>query len=309
MNSKELTESITKSELKKQTPHEIYLNFYGACTRIRVKSLADIEQLRFFYGYCEVINKKPDITIALLVDEEKGFIASLLDSHAAKAIYIETDDKLIKWEDTSSPIPPFSLKPLLGKYLLIHSSFIVNKSGKGIMLPAVHYQGKTSLMIELVRCGNKFLTDDISVIDNNLIVKPFPKPIGIRYNTLDVIPEIKGTLDDVSSKQYVSNVTGHLWVVRMQDLFPKSIVQKSKIDVVLFIQNIEGKKPEFTELRKGDALIELSHHFVNSGLTLKESLRRSSLILNKAIPMKLEYGLQSHLKQTCKLIEEKFNEL
>src|SRR5262249_49663643 len=50
--------------------YQVTFRFFGADVAIAVESAADVEQLRFFYGYCEVPEATPDLRIRLQSDEQ-----------------------------------------------------------------------------------------------------------------------------------------------------------------------------------------------------------------------------------------------
>ena len=75
-------------------------------------------------------------------------------------------------------------------YFILHAG-VVSRDGKGFIIMGPSSFGKTTLVMELVSRGYKFLSDEYcSIRVNDYHVEPFPRTLGIKesspfYNTLD----------------------------------------------------------------------------------------------------------------------------
>ena len=56
----------------------------------------------------------------------------------------------------------------------------VGWKGRAIVMPADSFQGKSTLVSELVRRGATYLSDDFAIIDENCMVYPFARDISLR---------------------------------------------------------------------------------------------------------------------------------
>lgn len=56
----------------------------------------------------------------------------------------------------------------------------VGWKGKAILIPADSYQGKSTLVAELVRQGAEYYSDEYAILDKDGNVHPFPRPISMR---------------------------------------------------------------------------------------------------------------------------------
>jgi hypothetical protein len=56
----------------------------------------------------------------------------------------------------------------------------VSWKGKGIIIPARSFKGKSTLTAELVRCGAKYFSDEYAVLDKKGMLYPFPKHLSLR---------------------------------------------------------------------------------------------------------------------------------
>lgn len=63
--------------------------------------------------------------------------------------------------------------------IFLHAGAIAWK-GKGILFPADSYQGKTTLVAELVKRGAVYYSDDFAILDKEGLLHPFPRKLSIR---------------------------------------------------------------------------------------------------------------------------------
>ncbi len=64
-------------------------------------------------------------------------------------------------------------------WVFLHAG-VVGWKGKGIVIPAHSYGGKTTLVTELVRHGAEYYSDDYAVFDEAGLVHSFPRNLAIR---------------------------------------------------------------------------------------------------------------------------------
>ena len=74
--------------------------------------------------------------------------------------------------------------------VFIHAG-VVAIDGKAIVIPAQSFQGKTTLVAEMVKNGAVYYSDEYAVLDEKGYVHPFPKMLSMRgiiddYNQLDL---------------------------------------------------------------------------------------------------------------------------
>ncbi|HEX8143146.1 MAG TPA: hypothetical protein VF553_11165 [Pyrinomonadaceae bacterium] len=63
--------------------------------------------------------------------------------------------------------------------LFIHAG-VVGWRGKAILIPGRSMSGKTSLVVELIRAGATYYSDEFAVLDQRGRVHPYPKTLSIR---------------------------------------------------------------------------------------------------------------------------------
>ena len=74
---------------------------------------------------------------------------------------------------------------------------VVGWKGSAILLPANSFQGKTTLVAELVRNGASYYSDDFAILDENGMVHSFPRMLAMRgvedeYSQTDISVESLG---------------------------------------------------------------------------------------------------------------------
>jgi len=65
-------------------------------------------------------------------------------------------------------------------HVFVHAGVVAWK-GSALVLPAKSFQGKTTLVAELVKRGAEYYSDEYAVFDENGLVQPFPRDLSIRY--------------------------------------------------------------------------------------------------------------------------------
>ncbi len=63
--------------------------------------------------------------------------------------------------------------------VFIHAG-TVGWNGKAIIIPANSFQGKTTLVAELVKIGAEYYSDEYAVLDEDGLVHPFPRDLSVR---------------------------------------------------------------------------------------------------------------------------------
>jgi hypothetical protein len=64
----------------------------------------------------------------------------------------------------------------------VHAGAVV-WNGKAILLPGMSHAGKSSLVVELLRRGATYYSDEYAMIDPDGLVHPYPRPVLLRYGT------------------------------------------------------------------------------------------------------------------------------
>jgi len=121
---------------------------------------------------------------------------------------------------------------MVRSHFLIHSG-AVSFSGKGTILVGDSGYGKTTLVLELVRRGFKFLSDEIAAIERiDRKLDPFPRSLRIRPDTLG-----KVGFNPPTGKAF-------LWLdkllVDIEEIKPNCLGQAVSISNIVFLKDSEG---------------------------------------------------------------------
>ena len=57
---------------------------------------------------------------------------------------------------------------------------VVGWKNQAVVIPGMSFSGKTTLVSKLVQAGAKYYSDEYAVVDEQGLVHPFPRPLGIR---------------------------------------------------------------------------------------------------------------------------------
>ncbi len=80
-----------------------------------------------------------------------------------------------------------AVEQLSSQYLLFHAGAAAYE-GNGLILPATHGSGKTTLVAGLVAAGFSYLSDEVAVVDPaSLTMLPFAKSLSVKPGSLAVL--------------------------------------------------------------------------------------------------------------------------
>ncbi|MDE2429902.1 MAG: HprK-related kinase A [Burkholderiales bacterium] len=80
------------------------------------------------------------------------------------------------------------------QFAIVHSA-VVEKNGKGIIFPGTPGSGKSTLCAALICRGWRLLSDEMALISlNTKQIHPFPRPIGLKNVSIDIIREFGNNL-------------------------------------------------------------------------------------------------------------------
>jgi hypothetical protein len=112
---------------------------------------------------------------------------------------------------------------------------VVGWKGKAIVMPADSFQGKSTLVAELVRQGADYYSDEFAVLDAEGAVHPFARPISLRTRDAHVKP----------------------YEVRVEDLGGRAASSPIPVGMVLLTGYTEGARWRPKILSAGNGLMEI----------------------------------------------------
>lgn len=182
---------------------------------------------------------------------ETGRLSYSLKDYAANG-YIHTPES-ISPKVIPSTLFMFVFNQMLKSknYFPIHCS-VVEKEGKGILMPGFSGAGKTTTSISLIRSGYGFLGDDRPILhydkDNNLEMLSFPEEINVTEKTIGFFPEL-------ADGEFIKTHKGMLKKsFNAEDIYPGSLTERCRPKAVLFPEITPVSKSYVEEMSKSDAL-------------------------------------------------------
>jgi hypothetical protein len=141
------------------------------------------------------------------------------------------------------------------KHIFVHAGAVAWK-GKGILMPADSFKGKSTLISELVNAGADYYSDDFAILDENGLLHPFARPISMRtrdgsFQTFEI------PVEDIGGKRAVTPVP---------------------VGTIIFTSYEESAKFRPREMTTGEAVLEL----IKYTLTFRSDPARSLQVLNKS---------------------------
>jgi hypothetical protein len=161
-----------------QWKEHISFTSFGVNITVRFDSVGYIEQIvPFLPPFAEIVANKT-------VD----FIYSVVNAKTDKSYcYIYRNGEQINKQrgngNTLSSLNVF-FSTATANFAVNHGVFIhagaVAWKGKGIIIPANSYNGKTTLTAELTKLGATYFSDEYAIINKNGELLPYPKTLSIR---------------------------------------------------------------------------------------------------------------------------------
>lgn len=258
--------------LKETVSHQLKLRFFDTVVNLKSDSLDFIERFEQLYSRFVVSSTQPlaknalEFTVLASADNRWGYPTMLLNGEA----WPLRDHRLLEEYVYSGIL--YGILSQIQSHFLIHAG-VVSKDGQGFVIVADSFHGKTTLVLELVRRGFEFLSDETAAISrSDGLVHPFPRSLRIRSGSLelvglsDVVTEMPTWLGkfivdineirpgSMGKAVPVSNVV----VLQNPDYSMNKTMQQSGVlvdrldeNLLTSIRQIEGVTQVRTELRNG----------------------------------------------------------
>jgi hypothetical protein len=150
--------------------------------------------------------------------------------------------------------------------VFIHAG-AVGWKGQAIILPGRSFSGKSTLVAELVRAGAEYYSDEFAVLDSDGRVKPFAKPLSLRYDD-------SGRQTDVSVEE-LGGRTGH---------------KPLPVGLVLVSQYREGARWRPRQLTPGRGALEMFANTVSARRNPDIALNAINRVASRALVLKTSRG-------------------
>ncbi len=157
--------------------HEIAFEAFGVCMSVSASApaLLDRVQAHLPPGWCERSSAGAERRFSLTAEPAGTYALGRDTDVLASAQGLELDLALELLDS--------EIRLYLGRKapdaIFIHAG-VVAHHGRAIVMPAPSFGGKTTLVVALIRAGALYYSDEFAVLDENGLVRPYPKPLSIR---------------------------------------------------------------------------------------------------------------------------------
>ena len=164
-----------------QLDQQINFEAYGTKIGVRSDCAAVIGEIKkrlpeiLPMGWTEIKNGAPGYVFSIIFGGKSGEKASVFKNEELLAENISLGEN---WDFIKSQIR-ITVAEFSTEYVFLHAG-VVGWKGKAIIIPGNSFAGKTTLVREFVKRGAEYFSDDLTVIDKNGFVHPFPKKLSIR---------------------------------------------------------------------------------------------------------------------------------
>ncbi len=143
----------------------------------------------------------------------------LIRSSRGGSFRIEQNGEYVSWGRSRRKFLKFFdsiIRVAVGEYavdrVFLHAG-VVGWNGKAVVLPADSFQGKSTLVAELVRQGATYFSDEFAIMDIDGLVYPFARKIALRtekYRTYELsIDDLGGTIETLPAPVGMVLLTGY----------------------------------------------------------------------------------------------------
>ncbi len=147
---------------------------------------------------------------------------------------------------------------------------VVGWKDRAIIIPARSFQGKTTLVAELVKQGAAYYSDEYAVLDENGLAHPFPKQLSLRgiINDFEQLDTPVESLGGVAGKEplpvgmvliteYRPNCVWKPVILKqgeaMMEILPHTMTMRSKPEFTLSILNKLTSRAIIVKTSRGEA--------------------------------------------------------
>ncbi|MDQ3633950.1 MAG: hypothetical protein M3405_05500 [Acidobacteriota bacterium] len=132
--------------------------------------------------------------------------------------------------------------------VFIHAG-VVELGGSAIIIPALSFKGKTSLVVELIKAGATYYSDEYAIVDEKGLVYPFPKSLSVR-GIIDKYTQLERPVDFYGGKKGENPIRAGLILITEYQIgshWKPQILSQGEAVLELISNTLPIRnKPEFT---------------------------------------------------------------
>lgn len=137
-------------------------------------------------------------------------------------------------------------------YQLFHAAAL-SHNGQALILPALERMGKTTLSVQLVQSGMKFLSDEVACIDpERKVIKPYPRKLNLSEASCAML-HLPQWPDEWLRR---SGAVETEWSVDIEQIVPGSLSPERPLTHIVFLRGF-GETPRLDRVSASNALFKL----------------------------------------------------
>ena len=264
----EATDSLMAETPARSREWSIVFESYGVCVKLRCSDpdiLKEAERTarKALVGRLEILETGDAPHLFEITSDEGGPLYLFKDGEqisfdARKQRFFKFFDSMLRITVAEHAVDS----------VFIHAG-VVGWKGRAILLPASSFQGKTTLVGELVRAGAEYYSDEYAVLDVGGLVQSFPRDLSVR--------SLRG-LEVLETEVPVESFGGRVGTVPIP------------VGAVVLTEYVEGGhwKPEVMSTGRG--LLEVIPHTIPRNFNSEFALKVLNTSVSDAIILKSPRG-------------------
>ena len=205
------------------------------------------------------------------IPEAEGIVYEMYEISDEKSEFIFRSDKIDLFFDLLDSKLRITVAEFAREKVFIHAG-AVGYNGFGIIIPGKSFQGKTTLVANLIQKGALYYSDEYAVLDEEGLLHPFHKKLSMR-----------GIIDDFTQKD-----------IGYEEFKAKKGTQPVPIKLILLAGYFPGEivcqpfKPEI--ISEGRGMLEMLANTIPIINNTKFTLKVLNKVVNRAIIAKCRRG-------------------
>jgi len=173
-------------------------------------------------------------------------------------------------------------------YLIVHAA-VLEKDGRGIIMPGVPGSGKSTLCAAMSLRGWRLLSDEMALVDpRSLTITPVPRPVSLKNESIGVIQNFSATAEiGPAAKDTAKGTVAHLKPI-LASVHSTGVTCQP--GAIVFPKYRAGSDMTLTESPKTRALIEIQENAFNTHILGKEGFDSATALINSHPVYRLEYS-------------------
>lgn len=152
------------------------------------------------------------------------------------------------------------LKRHLNHYYQIHSGGVV-KEGRAVIFAGTSGTGKTTLSLALLLKGFKILSDDVNLIDHDLMtIIPYPRNLILKEGTEDLLPGIARFKN--SASPYFRREK-KIWYLDPSSIGDKWETEGVKLGQVIILERTNSRQTDIAPMGKVESVMAFMKNVMN----------------------------------------------